>query len=143
MMCDVMPTIAEDSLGQRGGQFAADEANFEQLMVNILDERDKLLETLRDTQENLANTHIKINDLSKERDSLQRQLQANLPQELFKEAGIIKSFKMGRLRFAVHICRMEPSSLTFRIFNYKPIGTRIRGRPKLRWADCVEHDFKV
>ncbi|GFS79896.1 liprin-alpha-2 [Nephila pilipes] len=80
MMCDVMPTIAEDSLGQRGGQFAADEANFEQLMVNILDERDKLLETLRDTQENLANTHIKINDLSKERDSLQRQLQANLPQ---------------------------------------------------------------
>lgn len=79
-MCDVMPTIAEDSLGQRGGQFSADEANFEQLMVNILDERDKLLETLRDTQENLANTHIKMNDLNKERDSLQRQLQANLPQ---------------------------------------------------------------
>ncbi|GBM70855.1 hypothetical protein AVEN_126765-1 [Araneus ventricosus] len=75
-----MPTIAEDSLGQRGGQFAADEANFEQLMVNILDERDKLLETLRDTQENLANMHIKVNDLSKEKDSLQRQLQANLPQ---------------------------------------------------------------
>lgn len=83
MMCDVMPTIAEDSLGQRGGQFAADEANFEQLMVNILDERDKLLETLRDTQENLANMHIKVNDLSKEKDSLQRQLQANLPQVSF------------------------------------------------------------
>ncbi|GFW45236.1 hypothetical protein TNCV_4733441 [Trichonephila clavipes] len=29
------------------------------------------------------------------------------------------------------------------IFNYKPIGTRTRGRPKLRWADCVENDFKV
>lgn len=80
MMCDVMPTIAEDSLGQRGGQFSADEANFEQLMVNILDERDKLLETLRDTQENLANSHIKLNDLTKEREALQRQLQANLPQ---------------------------------------------------------------
>lgn len=79
MMCDVMPTIAEDSLGQRG-QFSADEANFEQLMVNILDERDKLLETLRDTQENLANSHIKLNDLTKEKEALQRQLQANLPQ---------------------------------------------------------------
>lgn len=79
MMCDVMPTIAEDSLGNRG-QFSADEANFEQLMVNILDERDKLLETLRDTQENLANSHIKLGDLTKEKEALLRQLQANLPQ---------------------------------------------------------------
>ncbi|XP_055942846.1 liprin-alpha-2-like isoform X1 [Argiope bruennichi] len=93
MMCDVMPTIAEDSLGQRGGQFAADEANFEQLMVNILDERDKLLETLRDTQENLANMHIKVNDLSKEKDSLQRQLQANLPQEF---AALTKELNQSR-----------------------------------------------
>ncbi|GFU53146.1 hypothetical protein TNCV_3023691 [Trichonephila clavipes] len=31
---------------------------------------------------------------------------------------------MSRLRFAGHICRMNPSSLTFRIFSYKPIGTR-------------------
>ncbi|KAG8198871.1 hypothetical protein JTE90_015085 [Oedothorax gibbosus] len=93
MMCDVMPTIAEDSLGQRGGQFSADEANFEQLMVNILDERDKLLETLRDTQENLANTHIKMQDLNKERDSLQRQLQANLPQEF---SSITKELNQSR-----------------------------------------------
>ncbi|GFW51605.1 uncharacterized protein TNCV_4212811 [Trichonephila clavipes] len=26
---------------------------------------------------------------------------------------------------------------------YKPIGTRNRGRPKLRWAGCVVKDFKV
>lgn len=41
MMCDVMPTISEDSISQRSGQFTGDEANFEQLMVNMLDERDK------------------------------------------------------------------------------------------------------
>ena len=51
MMCDVMPTISEDSISQRSGQFTGDEANFEQLMVNMLDERDKLMETLRETQE--------------------------------------------------------------------------------------------
>ncbi|GFV57123.1 uncharacterized protein TNCV_99561 [Trichonephila clavipes] len=33
---------------------------------------------------------------------------------------------MGRLRFAGHICRMDPSSVMFRIFNYRPIETRIR-----------------
>ncbi|GFX51978.1 hypothetical protein TNCV_3063951 [Trichonephila clavipes] len=38
---------------------------------------------------------------------------------------------------------MDLSSLTFEMFNYKPIGTRTRDRPKLRWADCVEDDFKV
>lgn len=80
MMCDVMPTISEDGLSQRGGQFSGDEANFEQLMVNMLDERDKLMETLRDTQETLAETQLKLANLGKERDALQRQLQASLPQ---------------------------------------------------------------
>ena len=41
MMCDVMPTISEDSISQRSSQFG-DDANFEQLMVSMLDERDKL-----------------------------------------------------------------------------------------------------
>lgn len=80
MMCDVMPTISEDSISQRSGQFSGDEANFEQLMVNMLDERDKLMDTLRETQETLADTQSKLTDIEKERDSLQRQLQANLPQ---------------------------------------------------------------
>ena len=84
-MCDVMPTIAEDSISQRGGsQFSGgvggDEANFEQLMVSMLDERDKLLDTIRETQERLNEIEGKYHDLEKERDSLQRQLDANLPQ---------------------------------------------------------------
>ncbi|GIX88331.1 hypothetical protein CEXT_759361 [Caerostris extrusa] len=45
------------------------------------------------------------------------------------------------MRFAAHICRMDPSSFTFRIFNYILFGTRTRGMPKLRWADCVKADF--
>ncbi|GFX29763.1 hypothetical protein TNCV_4748921 [Trichonephila clavipes] len=43
----------------------------------------------------------------------------------------------------LYIYRLDPSSLTFRVFNYKPIGTRTRNMLKLRWADCVVDDFKV
>ncbi|GFV67967.1 transposable element Tcb1 transposase [Trichonephila clavipes] len=63
--------------------------------------------------------------------------------KVFKEADVIETIKTDRLRFGGHICRMDPSSLTFRIFNYKSIGTKTKGRPKLRWADCVEDGFKV
>lgn len=79
-MCDVMPTIAEDNISQRSSQFSGEDANFEQLMVSMLDERDKLMDSLREAQERLNDTEIKLTDTEKERDSLQRQINANLPQ---------------------------------------------------------------
>ncbi|XP_076368667.1 PTPRF interacting protein alpha isoform X6 [Tachypleus tridentatus] len=86
MMCDVMPTISEDSVSQRTGQFTGDEANFEQLMVDMLDERDKLMEKLHEAQ-------TKLSEVEKERDSLQRQLQASLPQEF---ASLTKELNQAR-----------------------------------------------
>lgn len=79
-MCDVMPTISEDSISQRSSQFSGEDANFEQLMVSMLDERDKLMDSLRETQERLGETEAKLAEVEKERDSLQRQISANLPQ---------------------------------------------------------------
>ncbi|XP_055296212.1 liprin-alpha-1 isoform X13 [Sitodiplosis mosellana] len=81
MMCDVMPTISEDNISQRSSQFSGDDANFEQLMVSMLDERDKLMDSLREAQERLNDAEIKLTDTEKERDSLHRQINANLPQE--------------------------------------------------------------
>uniref|UniRef100_A0A674J5D8 PTPRF interacting protein alpha 4 n=1 Tax=Terrapene triunguis TaxID=2587831 RepID=A0A674J5D8_9SAUR len=79
-MCEVMPTINEgDPLGSQQGPDS--EANFEQLMVNMLDERDKLLETLRETRETLALTQSRLQETGHERDQLQRQLNSALPQE--------------------------------------------------------------
>jgi hypothetical protein len=80
MMCDVMPTISEDSISQRSSQFSGEDANFEQLMVSMLDERDKLMDSLREAQERLNETEVKLTDTEKERDSLHRQIAANLPQ---------------------------------------------------------------
>lgn len=79
-MCDVMPTIAEDNISQRSSQFSGDDANFEQLMVSMLDERDKLMDSLREAQERLNDAEVKLTDTEKERDTLQRQINANLPQ---------------------------------------------------------------
>lgn len=99
MMCDVMPTISEDSISQRSSQFSGEDANFEQLMVSMLDERDKLMDSLRETQERLGETEIKLQDTEKERDSLQRQIAANLPQEfatLTKELNAAREHLLER-----------------------------------------------
>nr|XP_031294699.1 liprin-alpha-4 isoform X4 [Camelus dromedarius] len=79
-MCEVMPTINEgDPLGPPHGTDT--DANFEQLMVNMLDEREKLLESLRESQETLAATQSRLQDALHERDQLQRHLNSALPQE--------------------------------------------------------------
>ncbi|XP_071057906.1 liprin-alpha-2 isoform X1 [Pseudochaenichthys georgianus] len=84
MMCEVMPTISEDTaLNQRGSQSSSSDpdSHFEQLMVNMLDERDRLLDTLRETQESLGVSQSHLQDVIYDRDSLQRQLTSALPQE--------------------------------------------------------------
>ncbi|ESO10659.1 hypothetical protein HELRODRAFT_190127 [Helobdella robusta] len=81
MMCDVMPTINEDGSNDRDSNYSGDESNFEQLMVNMLDERDKLMETLRETQETLNTTRAKLQEAELDRDAFQKQLSITQPQE--------------------------------------------------------------
>ncbi|XP_075872968.1 liprin-alpha-1 isoform X5 [Nelusetta ayraudi] len=101
MMCEVMPTISEaEGPGGGGGRRGSgsplqsdSEGHFESLMVSMLEERDRLLDTLRETQENLGLTQGKLHEVSHERDSLQRQLNTALPQEfaaLTKELNICR-----------------------------------------------------
>ncbi|XP_025028853.1 liprin-alpha-1 isoform X4 [Python bivittatus] len=107
MMCEVMPTISEAEIpsggsGNRGSgsplQSDAD-SHFEQLMVSMLEERDRLLDTLRETQETLALTQGKLHEVGHERDSLQRQLNTALPQEfaaLTKELNVCREQLLER-----------------------------------------------
>merc|ERR1712141_709426 len=77
---------------QRSSQFG-DDANFEQLMVSMLDERDKLVDSLKNEQEKTGDLEQKQKDLEKERDSLRRQLEQNLPQEF---ATLTKELNQSR-----------------------------------------------
>lgn len=69
-------------MSQRGSQSSGSDSDshFEQLMVNMLDERDRLLDTLRETQESLSLAQQRLQDVIYDRDSLQRQLNSALPQ---------------------------------------------------------------
>ncbi|BFZ16224.1 hypothetical protein BsWGS_19263 [Bradybaena similaris] len=82
MMCDVMPTISEDGSNDRESQGSGDDSNFEQLMVNMLDERDKLMESLRERQEALELAEARLMEANKDREIMQKQLQQTTPQEL-------------------------------------------------------------
>ncbi|KAM3854054.1 liprin-alpha-1 isoform 2-T2 [Vipera latastei] len=107
MMCEVMPTISEAEIPSGGSENRGSgsplqsdaDSHFEQLMVSMLEERDRLLDTLRETQETLALTQGKLHEVGHERDSLQRQLNTALPQEfaaLTKELNVCREQLLER-----------------------------------------------
>lgn len=78
MMCDVMPTITEDNIGQRH-QFSGEDVRINEFMDTVVEERNKLLDTLSKSQIRLDETEKQLAEVESERNALQRQIDATFP----------------------------------------------------------------
>ena len=61
--------------------------------------------------------------------------------DMFKEPNIESFIRISRLRWLGHVGRMENHRKVKMVTIQKIEGTRLRGRPRLRWMDCVECDL--
>ena len=66
--------------------------------------------------------------------------------ELREETGVQRSLTerlvWSRLQWAGHVERMADDRLPKRAAELREQGRRRRGRPMLRWEDCVKRDVK-
>jgi hypothetical protein len=73
-----------------------------------------------------------------------RRIRSNVEiQNMHKSSDIVTEIKVRRLEWLGHVVRVEEISLPKIVFNAKPEGRYVVGRPKLRWLDDVEADIKA
>lgn len=65
--------------GDRDSTTSNEGANVEDMLLSMLDERDRLMEGLREAQEQLSITKTRLTETERERDKLQNQLASALP----------------------------------------------------------------
>ena len=63
--------------------------------------------------------------------------------ELIGNADIVRFIKSRRIAWLGHAMRMDDKRTPKIILEWKPIGTRIRGRPKKKWVVDIEEDMQI
>ena len=58
--------------------------------------------------------------------------------ELIGNADIVRFIKSRRIAWLGHVMRMDDKRTPKRILQWKPIGTKTRGRPRKRWTARIE-----
>ena len=61
---------------------------------------------------------------------------------LYRSPNIVRVIQSRRLRWAVHVARLEVDRSAFKILNGKPIRKRPLGRPRRRWEDNIRIDLE-
>jgi hypothetical protein len=63
--------------------------------------------------------------------------------ELIENADRVKFIKTIRINWMGHVMRMDDKRTPKKILEWKPIGTRIRGRPRKRWNVDIEENMQI
>jgi hypothetical protein len=63
--------------------------------------------------------------------------------ELIGNANIVRFTKSRRITWLGHVMRMDDKKTPKRILQWKPMGTRTRGRPRNRWIAGTEEDLQI
>jgi hypothetical protein len=63
--------------------------------------------------------------------------------ELTKTTDIARFIQSRRIAWLGHVMWMDDKRAPNRILGWKPIGMRIRGRPRKRWNVDIEEDMQI
>ena len=66
----------------------------------------------------------------------------DLREEVGTKACIVGKIVKSRMKWAGHMVRKKDDKLLKRAETKKQEGSRKRGRPQLRWEDCVKRDLR-
>ena len=66
----------------------------------------------------------------------------HLREEVGTRACIVGKIVNSRMKLAGHMVRMKDDKLPKRAQKKKQEGSRKRGKPQLRWEDCVKRDVR-
>ena len=94
---------------------------------------------------------VNISDLSQNSKYLQASLSLHRAfcrtnyelNELIVNADIVRFIESRRIVWLGHVMRMDDKRTPKKILEWKPIGTRIRGRPMKRWIVDTEEDRQI
>jgi hypothetical protein len=63
--------------------------------------------------------------------------------QLYGDLDIVSFIRINKLRWIVHVDRMDNKRTVYQVFANQSQGSRPRGRPKSRWWDCVYGDINL
>ena len=73
---------------------------------------------------------------------VERRRMKDLREEVGTKACIVAKIVKSRMKWARHMVRMKDDKLLKRSETKKQEGFRKRGKPRLRWEDCVKRDLR-
>ena len=73
---------------------------------------------------------------------MERRIMKDLREEVGTKACIVGKIVKSRIKWAGHMVRMKYDKSPKRSETKKQEGSRNRGRPQLRWQDCVKRDLR-